>query len=572
VIRCSIVIPVHNRSSLTRECLDALLADLPAQAEVIVVDDASSDETPDVLASYGERIRPVSLAENRGFAGACNAGVASSSAEYVVLLNNDTRPTVGWLEALVAYADAHPPAAVIGAKLLWPDGAVQHAGVAIDADRDVRHIYAGFPGDHPAVNRARRFQVVTAACVLLRREVFESLGGLDTAFRNGYEDVDFCLRAGAAGHEVHYCPDCVVYHLESASRGYEDPTDLANRDLYKSRWADRVRHDDFSYYVEDGLLSLKYEWLSVNPEVSPLLGSAATETEGTAMERALAYRSRQCFLLIRENARLALDVDAPAPWGAAGPGVAPPPLPAPPETNGDGPPAPTTDLTLDEFMDLAGRYDRWPSGEPYDWGGASRTDSPFDNLDFHVDLGCGHVKKGRIGVDRFPAPGVNVLCDLERLRTFAVAGPGEEARPRPDGAPIHEGGLPFADGTIESIIAHHCLEHLGGGFVALMDECWRVLKPGGQFRIIVPLFPSWSAVVDPDHSRFFIADAEGHSTFDYFCDVEGGGGYMDDFAVSYTRARFEKVDQDLTRRSESPREWWTAADARELRTTLRALK
>jgi GT2 family glycosyltransferase len=314
VTTCSVVIPVHNRASLTRECLQVLLDQRLEDTEIIVVDDASSDETPDMLAAYGDRIRTVRFATNRGFAAACNEGVAAAAGAYVVLLNNDTRPTPGWLAALTDYADAHPRAAIVGAKLVWPTGAIQHAGVVVDANRDVRNLYAGFPADHPAVNRARRFQIVTAACVLIHREVFQGLGGFDTAFRNGYEDVDFCLRAGQQGYEVHYCPGSVVYHLESASRGYEDETDLANRDLYLSRWGDRVAQDDITVYLEDGLIELRYEWLSVNVKVSPLLGQPKLDREDNAVERALAWRSRQCFILIRENARLSLDVEATAPW------------------------------------------------------------------------------------------------------------------------------------------------------------------------------------------------------------------------------------------------------------------
>lgn len=319
----SIVIPVHNRSTLTRECLAALLdQDLP-DTEIVVVDDASSDDTAALLASNGDRIRVVSLTVNRGFAGACNEGVAASTGRYVVLLNNDTRPAPGWLDALSSYADAHPEAAIVGCKLLWPTGAVQHAGVVVDVNRDVRNLYAGLPGDHPAVNKPRRFQIVTAACMLIRREVLAALDGLDEAFRNGYEDVDFCLRAAERGNEIHYCPDSVVYHLESASRGYEDVGDEANRRLYLDRWATRVRHDDVLYYMEDGLLELDYVWLSVNARISPLLGSAQTSREDNAVERALAWRSRQCFAMIRENARLSMDADAPAPWGAQAADVAP---------------------------------------------------------------------------------------------------------------------------------------------------------------------------------------------------------------------------------------------------------
>ena len=157
--------------------------------------------------------------------------------------------------------------------------------MVIDARGRPAHVYAGFPADHAAVDR-RRFQAVTAACMLVRRQLFEADRGASTpAYRNGYEDVDFCLRAGELGHEVHYCPSSVVYHLESASRGYEELGDRCNRELYKSRWR-RARHqDDVVTYAQDGLLEVEYTWLSVNAKVSPLLGLATMAATATRSSR-----------------------------------------------------------------------------------------------------------------------------------------------------------------------------------------------------------------------------------------------------------------------------------------------
>ncbi len=86
----------------------------------------------------------------------------AASGRYLIFLNNDTIPLPGWLDKLVIYADNNPAAAVVGTKMLFPDNTIQHAGVVVCQDRDVRHIYAGFPADHPATNKSRRFQVVTA--------------------------------------------------------------------------------------------------------------------------------------------------------------------------------------------------------------------------------------------------------------------------------------------------------------------------------------------------------------------------------------------------------------------------
>src|SRR5688572_15524734 len=135
-LTASIVIPVHNKATITRQCLDALLAepDDGIERQLVVVDDGSTDMTPSLLATYGDRILVVRNETALGFTGACNAGVQAGSGEFVVLLNNDTVPTTGWLSALVNYAVQHPAAAVVGAKLLFPNHTIQHAGVAIGLD------------------------------------------------------------------------------------------------------------------------------------------------------------------------------------------------------------------------------------------------------------------------------------------------------------------------------------------------------------------------------------------------------------------------------------------------------
>ncbi len=253
--RCSIVIPVHNKAALTRQCLDAIYEHPPAvDHEILVVDDASTDETAEMLAGYGDAVQHLRLDRNAGFATACNTGAAAAKGEYLVFLNNDTIAQPGWLDALVAYSDEHGVTAV-GSKLLYPDGSVQHAGVVFSPLGDPLHIYAGFPADHPAVNKSRPFQAVTAACVLVRREAFEEVGGFDTGYQNDLEDVDLCLRLGQSGHAVHYCHTSLLYHLESASRGQRNRPKHSAR-VYRERWGRCVRHDELVYYVEDGLLEL----------------------------------------------------------------------------------------------------------------------------------------------------------------------------------------------------------------------------------------------------------------------------------------------------------------------------
>jgi SAM-dependent methyltransferase len=235
-------------------------------------------------------------------------------------------------------------------------------------------------------------------------------------------------------------------------------------------------------------------------------------------------------------------------------------------------------------------FDAWPPVAP-DWANAGQGHRPDDQLDFHVDLGCGKLKKGRIGVDRYPAPGVNIVADLDAGRVFGVSNepgvdavdlveetgrsswgagdgtfydyvPGCEMRTviGPPG-----GFLPFEDSSVDSMISHHALEHIGEGFIPLMDECYRVLKPGATFRIITPLYPSTTAVEDPDHKRYFM-----DGTFDAFCGFPDHH-WCESFSVPYTKARFECTDKDMTALL-PPEQRWTDADRREIRVTLRPRK
>jgi GT2 family glycosyltransferase len=301
---CSIVVPVYGQADLTERCLDALLADrYDTPFQVVVVDDGSRDRTPELLTGYGSLVHVVRHDENAGFASSCNDGAAAASGELLVFLNNDTIPCAGWLDALVAYANVHRSAAIVGAKLLYPDETVQHAGVVIDQYGYPKHIYGGFPGWHPATGRSRRFQAVTAACMLVRRAAFEQLGGFDPAFRNGYEDVDLCLRAAAFG-EVHYCAESVLYHLESMSDGRFSHA-AENDRLWTERWLGNVPADDFRYYAEDGLIGIRYtDPYPLRLDVSPLLAVVEGHEIDRMTGRLLALRTRRAFAMTKELAQL----------------------------------------------------------------------------------------------------------------------------------------------------------------------------------------------------------------------------------------------------------------------------
>lgn len=218
---CSIIIPVWNKVELTQQCLTALAEVTEGiEYEVIVVDNGSTDGTQAFLSRLSGDIRVIRNGENLGFAKACNQGAKAARSEFLVFLNNDTIPLKGWLTPLVEEVRTHPDVAVVGSKLLYEDGTIQHAGVAFSREWYVPyHIYAGRDANLPGVCRRREFKSVTAACMLVRREVFFSVGGFDEGYRNGFEDVDLCLQIGQQHWKIIYQPKSVLYHLESRTPG-----------------------------------------------------------------------------------------------------------------------------------------------------------------------------------------------------------------------------------------------------------------------------------------------------------------------------------------------------------------
>ncbi len=198
-MRVSIVIPVYNNAHFTKQCVESIFAvGAACDCEVIVVDNGSHDETQEMLAAFGKKVVVVRNEENRGFAKGCNHGAKTATGEYLVFLNNDTKVTAGWLDALVAEMTSHKKTGIARSKLLYEDGSVQHAGIAFSDNHLPFNIYARERSDAPFVNRRRAFQAVTGACLIIARDFFTEIGGFDERYINGLEDVDLCLRARAA--------------------------------------------------------------------------------------------------------------------------------------------------------------------------------------------------------------------------------------------------------------------------------------------------------------------------------------------------------------------------------------
>ncbi len=252
-MKTSIIIPNYKNLEYTKRCIEAIRKNTQGDFEIIVVDDNSGDGSAEYLKSQKD-IKSFINSENLGFAKNCNRGARESNGDIFLFLNNDTEVHTGWMEAIESVFEKDKQIAAVGVKLLFPDGIIQHAGVVISPDKTPRHIYYQAPADSPSVNKEREFQVVTAACVAIRREVFEKVSGFDEAFKNGLEDVDLCLKIKGLGYKIMYTPKAVVTHHESIAPG-RFKHNQHNADLYMSRWKEAVS-DEHKYYREDGKSAL----------------------------------------------------------------------------------------------------------------------------------------------------------------------------------------------------------------------------------------------------------------------------------------------------------------------------
>ena len=244
--RVTVIVPVHGQWSYTRRCLRSI-EDSGAQVpfEVVVVDDASPDESADLLtASTGVRL--VRTERNLGFLRAVNLGATHARGELLVLLNNDTEVRPGWLDALTAAVDGDETIGLAGAKLVYPDGTLQECGGIVFADASAANYGHGDDPDDPRYTAMRDVDYCSGAAILVRRELWERLGGFDERYSPAYyEDTDLAFGVRAAGYRTVVAPDAVVVHHEGVSHGTDVTAGVkqyqeVNRGVFAEKWADAL--------------------------------------------------------------------------------------------------------------------------------------------------------------------------------------------------------------------------------------------------------------------------------------------------------------------------------------------
>lgn len=258
----SIIIPNMDHFADLQRCVTSILEKSTyGNYEIIVVENNSTtDEIFDYYKKLQEnpRIRVIKYQGGFNFSGICNWGVSYAKGDYVVLLNNDTQViTIDWMEELLMYAQRKDVGAV-GAKLYYADKTIQHAGVVLGlgAHRTAGHshhrVSANNLGYMGRLCYAQNVMAVTGACLMMRKALYDKLGGLDEHFAVSLNDVDLCIRAWKAGYVNVFTPFAELYHFESLSRGLDDQGEKAKRynresEAFREKWKELLEQGD-PYY------------------------------------------------------------------------------------------------------------------------------------------------------------------------------------------------------------------------------------------------------------------------------------------------------------------------------------
>ncbi len=233
--------------------------------EIIVVDNASTDDSVNFLKQLPHPVKVIQNTKNRSFSEANNQAAGISKGEFVLLLNNDVEPTYGWLNQMMQAALKSGDIGAVGAKLIYPyqEGhphsfKIQHTGIAFREEDGFIKPYNLGEGREPfEIDDSRNpfgpdesgEQVragVTAAAMLVRKEVYWEAGGLDEGYNFGYEDVDFCLKLYRKGYKCIYCPEALLFHHEFGTQKYDENHEIKkrrtkNRELLRQNWGKWLR-------------------------------------------------------------------------------------------------------------------------------------------------------------------------------------------------------------------------------------------------------------------------------------------------------------------------------------------
>lgn len=241
----SVLIINWNASALTLECIRQLWANTQGwRYEIVIVDNGSREEHVRPLRQLGAGIRLIELGKNRFFGEANNIAAEAATGRYVCLQNNDAFVQPGWLTHLISAFESDPEIGAVGPLFLFPDSTIQEAGAVIDENGYPVRFSRGQSAAEICNLKTASVDYISAACLLLPRDLYLEVGGFDLAYEPAYyEDVDLCFKIRTLGKTVRFCPDAQVIHIEGSAAN-SDPVAEArrnalgdlNRDKFVSRW------------------------------------------------------------------------------------------------------------------------------------------------------------------------------------------------------------------------------------------------------------------------------------------------------------------------------------------------
>ena len=280
----SVIIPTRDQVALLQRCLASLHENTDyAPIEIVIVDNGSREPETHALFRALSQSASVKILTDPGefsFSRLINEGARAARGEILALMNNDIETEkTGWLREMVSHA-VQPGVGAVGARLWYPDGRLQHAGVVLGLHGLAGHAFQRFPPQpNSPMNRtfvlSQNYSAVTAACMVLRKAIFDDLGGFDENLPKNFNDVDFCLRLRERGWQIIWTPYADLVHRESASRGHiSGPAEHAEffREVayMQKKWGEQLQRDPF--YNPNLSLSVGFA-LAWPPRIPPLRDS-----------------------------------------------------------------------------------------------------------------------------------------------------------------------------------------------------------------------------------------------------------------------------------------------------------
>lgn len=261
-IEISIIIPVHSNLEYTHRCLTAIhQTSYLHNVEIIIIDNNADPKTKKLLSTLDDFAKVIINEKNESYSHANNQGAAIATGKYLVFMNNDVQGISGWLEAFEDTFEKDPTIGIQGAKLLYQNEKIQHAGIVWGPIPELNnmnlhyHIHLLDEAEDSKVNVSKEYQMVTGALLAIRRELFHEVGGFDENYYFGHEDLDLCMKVRKAGYKVWYNHKASAYHYESMTKkdvGLEkferffknaDSYDKANHEYFLSKWSDIIEVD-----------------------------------------------------------------------------------------------------------------------------------------------------------------------------------------------------------------------------------------------------------------------------------------------------------------------------------------